>query len=230
MAVLSPAQIKGLAEGAGVRGQAAVIATAIALAESGGKTDARNDGDADPPRGWGPSVGLWQVRSRIDQQGTGGERDASRLYDPMFNARSMATISNGGTNWQPWSVFSSGRYREHLGAAQSAVSIQPAEWWDPRDWPYPPGLDPFDPIPDVPGLPDGSNPLDTLRNLTKLVDLLLDRRTWIRAMQIIGGAVLILVGVLILNRDALMGAAQFVPGAGGIAARAASAVKGAAGS
>ncbi|MDR6212174.1 hypothetical protein QE364_003905 [Nocardioides zeae] len=121
MPTLSPTQVYQLARGAGLAHDQAVIATAIAHAESGLRSDAR--GDTGITTGtWGPSIGLWQVRSLKAESGTGRSRDATRLTDPAFNARSMVAISSRGTNWRPWSVYTSGAYRAHLATAQAAAS------------------------------------------------------------------------------------------------------------
>jgi hypothetical protein len=121
---LSPAQLYDLARGAGLNATAAVVAAAVALAESGGDPAAVGDVSLQSDK-WGPSVGLWQIRSLKAEQGTGGTRDASRLTDPQFNAASMAAISGAGTNWRPWSVFVSGKYRQYLGDVTTAAG-QPA--------------------------------------------------------------------------------------------------------
>lgn len=98
----------------------AVIATAIAVGESGLNPNAVGDTSLTTAV-WGPSIGLWQVRSLKAEAGTGHSRDATRLKNPAFNARSMALISNFGTNWSPWSVFTSGAYRKHIDAVEAAV-------------------------------------------------------------------------------------------------------------
>lgn len=113
MATLSPAQIYTLAINAGLSPMKATTATAVALAESGGRTDAEGDVGIQTSK-WGPSIGLWQVRSVKAEYGTGGTRDASRLKDPAFNAASMVSISGTGGNWRPWSVFTSGSYKKYL--------------------------------------------------------------------------------------------------------------------
>jgi hypothetical protein len=96
------------------------MATAIALAESGG--DPSIHGDTTITDGtWGDSIGLWQVRSIWAQNGTGQTRDASRLEDPFFNAKSMCAISSGGTNWRPWSMWLNGGYEAYLPEARQAA-------------------------------------------------------------------------------------------------------------
>jgi hypothetical protein len=67
---------------------------------------------------WGPSVGLFQVRTLHNPQDYGAEsvvRDISGLRDPAFQARAAYVISKGGTDWSPWSVYRSGAYRQYLG-------------------------------------------------------------------------------------------------------------------
>jgi hypothetical protein len=118
VATLTAAQVYQLAKDAGLSPAAATIATAISKAESGWRTDAM--GDTTITTGtWGPSIGLWQIRSVKAQSGTGKSRDATRLTDPAFNARSMVEISGGGKNWTPWSVFTSGAYKKYLGTDTS---------------------------------------------------------------------------------------------------------------
>lgn len=119
MTTLSPGQIYALATGAGLSASAATVATAVALAESGGRTDAVGDVALEDGT-WGPSVGLWQIRSLKAQSGTGGPRDATRLTDPAFNARSMAQISGGGANFKPWTTFTSGKWKNFLLTANDA--------------------------------------------------------------------------------------------------------------
>lgn len=118
---LSPGQVYGLARDAGLGVPEAVTATAIAFAESGGNASAVGDVSLENAT-WGPSVGLWQIRSLKADRGTGRTRDETRLADPTFNARSMATISNGGKSFKPWSTFTSGKFKAYMPAAASAAS------------------------------------------------------------------------------------------------------------
>lgn len=99
----------------------AVTAVAIAIAESGLNPNAMGDTTIQTST-WGPSIGLWQIRSLKADQGTGRTRDAARLKDPAFNARSMYEISNGGSDWSPWSVYTSGAYRANLDTVAAATS------------------------------------------------------------------------------------------------------------
>lgn len=118
--MLSPAQIYAYARGAGLSAAAATTATAVALAESGGNTDAIGDVALEDAK-WGPSVGLWQIRSLKAQTGTGQPRDAEQLTSPAFNAASMAQISGAGSNFGAWTTFKNGTYKSHLSQVSSTV-------------------------------------------------------------------------------------------------------------
>jgi hypothetical protein len=115
MPTLSPAQIYALARDVGqLDPAAAAVATAVALAESGGRTDAEGDIGLQDGK-WGPSIGLWQIRSLKAEYGKGQSvRDGARLKDPQFNAFAMATISNHGKNFNPWTTYTSGAYKKRM--------------------------------------------------------------------------------------------------------------------
>ncbi len=119
MTTLSPAQVYTLARGAGFDPATAAIMVAIAGPESGYRTDARGDVGLQTSV-WGPSIGLWQIRSLKAQTGTGGTRDASRLTDPTFNAKSAYSIYKG-QGLGAWSTYTSGAYRGFLTKANAAA-------------------------------------------------------------------------------------------------------------
>lgn len=121
MATLTMAQAYAYARKAGFDPASAVIAAAIAMGESGLRTDARGDTGLQTDV-WGPSVGLMQIRTVKVQTGTGGERDITKLDDPLQNMLSAFKISSGGRDWTPWTVYTSGKYRQFLGQANTAVT------------------------------------------------------------------------------------------------------------
>lgn len=75
------------------------VATAVALAESGGYTYADNGYDR----------GLWQINRRWHP----GVSDAC-AYDVECSTRYAYRLSNGGWNWRPWAAFNNGSYRRWL--------------------------------------------------------------------------------------------------------------------
>ncbi len=90
-----------------------IIAGAIAIAESGLDQFAVNFNPPTPgcPNG-SRDRGLWQINDCYHSYS-----DAC-AFDPACNARAMAAISSGGTNWRPWSTYTAGVYANHLGVAQ----------------------------------------------------------------------------------------------------------------
>jgi hypothetical protein len=70
----------------------AVMAASIAMAESGGNPSAVSP-TAD--------YGLWQINASHGSQAT---------LDPLANAQAAVSVSNDGTNWNPWTTYASGAY------------------------------------------------------------------------------------------------------------------------
>lgn len=142
---MSPAAVHAEAVAAGLGREAAAVATAVAWAESGLRPDAVGDEDLEDER-WGPSIGLWQVRSLRANTGTGLPRDADRLKDPAFNAAAMAAISGDGSDFEPWTMWRNGGYLEYVDAVRAAVEEEPMETWLPgarRVVPNSAGASPF---------------------------------------------------------------------------------------
>jgi cell wall-associated NlpC family hydrolase len=115
MAQLSAEEIFAVARGAGFTPDQAVTFTAIALAESSGRTDAlASKGEH--------SIGLWQVNVAANvRRNTWGD-----LTDPAVNARAAYEISKSGTNLRPWTVThernagTARDYRRYLDEAEAA--------------------------------------------------------------------------------------------------------------
>lgn len=116
---------------AGFRGDALRTAVAVALGESGGNPAAIGDQGLQDSV-WGPSVGLWQIRSLKSERGTGSFRDADALRDAGFNARAAWQISSQGTNFRPWSVYTNGSYIQLLDDAADLITsigkVTPMVW------------------------------------------------------------------------------------------------------
>jgi hypothetical protein len=119
MPQFTDAQLAGLVLGVGFTPQNAITAVAIAIRESAGNSDAVGDVSLQTST-WGPSIGLFQIRSLNAQKGTGGERDETANKDPVTNAKHAYSISGGGVNWKPWSTYKG--IAATLGRAQTAVS------------------------------------------------------------------------------------------------------------
>ena len=70
----------------------AFMAAEIAMAESGGNPNAISPTD---------DFGLWQIN---------GSNGALATLNPFQNAKSAITLSDNGTNWNPWTTYHSGAY------------------------------------------------------------------------------------------------------------------------
>jgi murein DD-endopeptidase MepM/ murein hydrolase activator NlpD len=106
----------------GFRGKSLQTAFAVALAESGGRAGARGDVDIQN-KTYGPSLGLFQIRSYKDPKkwGDSGKwRDGKRLTDPTFNVKAAWNISNQGQNWKAWSAYKNGAFSQYLDDAEKA--------------------------------------------------------------------------------------------------------------
>lgn len=123
MSVLTIEQIQQAAIAGGFTPQEAPVISAIAMAESGGNTNAHN------PRYPDDSYGLMQV-NMLDEPGymLGAERrekygiQNEDLKNPVVNMKVAKDIwDTQGPN--AWSVFKSGAYKQHLPAAMSSIQV-----------------------------------------------------------------------------------------------------------
>jgi hypothetical protein len=126
MAKLTPTQVYQLLRQAGYTPAAAVTQTAIAGAESGWDDSELGDVSLENNQ-WGPSYGLFQIRTLKGQTGSGSDRDISQLAgDDLAQAKAAYDISKGGTNFSPWTTYTRGTYQNFLAQAQSAAGGQTA--------------------------------------------------------------------------------------------------------
>lgn len=133
---LTPAGIATLALEHGCAPEAAVVATAIAMAESGGSPSAQGDIGLMTAT-WDWSAGLWQIRGLRAERNTGGLRDSVANHGVQKNAAAMYAISNGCSDWTPWSTFNNGAYLQFTDLARAAVRYVVA-YYDAHGHRYPP--------------------------------------------------------------------------------------------
>jgi hypothetical protein len=117
---MTPAGIATLALQQGCQPESAIIATAVAMAESGGSPSAQGD-IALMDNVWDWSAGLWQIRGLKSQRNTGQLRDSIANQQAAKNAVAMYAISSGCSSWGPWSTYNNGAYQRFLSLAQQAV-------------------------------------------------------------------------------------------------------------
>lgn len=110
---------------AGFKGKGLETAFAVALAESGGRANAKNF------KGRDLSYGLFQINMKNDDplspnMGTKrlkqfGLQKNSQLYDPMTNIRAAYEVSNGGKWWGQWATYTGGSFVKYLDDAVRAA-------------------------------------------------------------------------------------------------------------
>jgi hypothetical protein len=111
---LSPGQIALFASNAGFTGDDLVTAVAIALAESSGNPQAQGDFIG----GQYTSYGLWQIHFTVHP-----EFDASKLFDPQYNANAAYQLYVKRNGFKDWSTYNTGAYSAHLNDAQAGVNV-----------------------------------------------------------------------------------------------------------
>jgi hypothetical protein len=109
---LTAREIAKVAHQAGWRDENLIKAVAVALAESGGYTEATNtnsDGSIDR--------GLWQLNNKYQPQVS----DAC-AFDPACATREAYKIYRDRSyTFNPWAAYTSGAYKKHLAAATRGI-------------------------------------------------------------------------------------------------------------
>lgn len=188
MAKLQPYQIYALTRWAGLNEQRGAIATAIALCESGGNTDAHN---AVPPD---DSYGLWQI-NMLGAMGPArramfGLTSNAQLLDPFKNAEAMARISGNGLNFGPWSCYTRGGYKDHLADAYAATA-QGGNWQTVVD-----AIRKGVPAPSITRQPSGqTGPLAPFSAAIDKLSWIFQAHNWWRIGAVIAGGILIVVAL-----------------------------------
>lgn len=206
MSTLNAAQVYTLARNAGFSVAVAPVMVGISSAESEGfQTDIKGDIALEDGT-WGPSVGLWQIHSLKAQKGTGGTRDEDRLTDPVFNAQSAYAIYKGqGLN--AWTTYTNGTYKAGMSALGSAnpgtggrlglgtggVNAVPAAG--------------------AAAIKSATGVLSGLDAVGAFFGQLGQKATWVRVLQVVGGAVLIVGGASIVGKGVIGDVAtSIIPG------------------
>jgi hypothetical protein len=106
----SPEEVHATLIAAGWPAGGADMMTAIAGAESGYDDSELGDVELEDAT-WGPSYGLFQIRTLKADTGTGSNRDINRLAgSDLEQARAALVISSNATNYTPWTTYNTGAY------------------------------------------------------------------------------------------------------------------------
>lgn len=166
MPVLTDNQIASNAKWGGWSSQGEIaIAVAVALAESGGRSDAVSP----PNRNGTVDYGLWQVNSVHGY-------DPKSLLVPTQNATAAHAVYRA-QGWKAWSVYNSGKYLIYMTRGRAAAG-----------WAIGVGDGPIS----GEGVDPGLSRLDVLQ---KQLSFFTDGRTYIRLAMFLAGLFLLIVGV-----------------------------------
>src|SRR5574340_783658 len=172
-------------------------AVAIAMAES-------YDGDpravSKPNADGSVDYGLWQINSQHADLMPGADR-----LDPQVSAQLMAQLSYGGTNWTPWTTYTSGAYLTKMPAVMAALAgktIDPA------------------PITSSPAGARQAGLLDQFSALDTVFTFLTTTAGWVRIIKVAGGSLLVVMGgwSIVKQTDAYASLQATAAGAGKVAA------------
>lgn len=199
---LSFSQLEKLWIQAGGSPGKAAVAAAIALAESNGNPSALNN----TPSTGDYSVGLWQINyygslapSRTAQFGP-----PQALTSPLANAKAAVAISGDGSNFTPWTTYTSGAYLNHAdGGSPASLYQAPAR---PGGTVAQVTTDSFSgsvdsfvgDLPVIGGLISG---ISAASDMAKVIGWLLSPKHWAMAFEALVGIVLIGYGFMELGRN-----------------------------
>jgi hypothetical protein len=206
MTYLSYAQLRAYAAAAGAADPD--TAAAVALAETDGTGDSKAHNPIPPDDSYGP----WQINMLgplgPDRRKKLGITSNTQLYDPLVNARAMVMISSGGSNFRPWTTYTSGKYKKYLKGATAA-----------------PGGTSGTPPVEQAGLSDVGGaiaaPFKDIASITvDFSNWVVNPSNWLRVLYVIAGASVTLVGLGVLAQGTALGnaAKQVALGAKGKAA------------
>jgi hypothetical protein len=179
---LSAAQIAQVASAAGFGKDESTLTTAVAvaLAESSGRTKAVSP--------TGCCHGLWQINVNVHPY------TKTQMQDPAQNAAAAWKISNGGTNWKPWSAYTNGSYLLYMTSARTASRARTSDnaGADPSI-----ASDAFDDISD--DFMDGIQGITYPLTATK--EWLSDRNNIFRIVKVLAGGAIAILGLKLIVKQ-----------------------------
>lgn len=126
---MTPAQVYAVLRSQGATPADATLLTAIAGAESGYNPSAVGDTTLENGT-WGPSVGLFQVRTLRSQTGSGGTRDANALMTSVADQAKAALSILHGSGPSAWSTYTTGAYKPFMSSNAPTLQTVGMNWWD----------------------------------------------------------------------------------------------------
>lgn len=204
---LTQTDMYSLAKAQGLPDNAAKVAAAIGMAESGGNPNAHNTNANTGDN----SYGLWQINmlgslgpARLVQLGITSN---DQLFDPGTNAKAMRILSANGTSFSPWSTYNHGDYQKYMSNTVTDQSKNQS-WLSTILHGAINGVIPGGGA--VTGAIGGvSNPLSGLSSIgdatAKSAHWISDSKNWIRVIYVVGGGALVLGALIAITSDTKLG-------------------------
>lgn len=113
--IISRDEMKHEIESVGFTGERVEQMLAVSLAEGGRQVSCVADENLVDAK-WGPSIGVFSIRTLNAELGSGSCRDRNRIDGDLHQQAVCAfEISGQGRTLQPWSTFTNGRWRKYVG-------------------------------------------------------------------------------------------------------------------
>lgn len=183
---LSASEIAAVASGAGFGKDENTLATAVAvaLAESSGRTNAVSP--------TGCCHGLWQINVNVHPY------TKTQMQDPAQNAAAAWKISNGGTNWKPWSAYTNGSYLLYMSSARTASRARTTDLGGST--PQQSGGDVL--------IDELSGAVDSIQGITYPIaatkEWLSDRNNIFRIVKVLAGGAIAILGLKMIVKQPIM--------------------------
>jgi hypothetical protein len=118
-------------QNAGFSGESLNTAYGVVKAESGGRANAYNSTGLDKSYGLfqinmenndprNPNMGVKRNEAYLKKYKSIGYTGPESLKDPNINAKIAYDISKGGTNFNPWTTYTSGKYLQNTSGVSTA--------------------------------------------------------------------------------------------------------------
>lgn len=189
---LDPRTVAAVAYQAGFRGSRLTLAVAVSFAENGAHDATaqhlNTDGSVD--------TGLWQINSVHGIP-------IRQLFDPQRNANAAWSISSHGTNFSPWSTYPLRSGAQMVQAQATVAALNRAggaiKWLqnNPINSDARGGVQ----SPNIAEQVAHSGPFGAISDF---VGKLTDSHTWFRVGEVVLGAALLVIGLLVMVRKQAM--------------------------
>jgi hypothetical protein len=193
---LSQSDLYTLAKKAGLPDSSAKVAAAIAMAESGGDPNVHNTNKSTGD----DSYGLWQI-NMLGSMGPQRRKQFgilvdSQLIDPTQNAHAMASLSQQGRSFAPWTTYTTTDATRSYKRFMGNTVTDTGKDYNQSILQQHTGISVPDPLSGLASIGDAT---------TKTAHWISDSRNWIRVGYVAGGTILVTGALIAITGDTKLG-------------------------